>query len=148
MVHAAATYLSDASRYGSRSTPPWLSSFHTPTPSATDSSASPTLGTITGTSGNGIYAFNGSAQVTNSGLITSGNTGVSAASSVSLTNSGTVAGASGYGVYAAGDAATVINSGAITGGQQGVYAFKSASVTNSGTITGITGGIIANASAN
>ena len=88
----------------------------------------------------GLYVFNGITTLTNSntGDISGGQRGVSAASIGRLDNSGKIRGANEVGINTTGNITTLINrsAGDISGGQRGVSAASIASLNNSGRIRG------------
>jgi uncharacterized protein with beta-barrel porin domain len=108
-------------------------------------------GSITGTTGYGVYAGT-NATVTNnaSASITGGNYGIDANGGFAdVTNSGSIAGTGSVGIVAGTNATVTNNAGAsITGGVLAIYANNGfANVTNSGSITGTSTGIVASTDA-
>ena len=96
-------------------------------------------GIITGTSDTGIFAVT-DAKVTNNagGSITGGTTGIYASiGSANVINSGSIAGTSDTGIYGGANATVTNAAGASITGDRGIVAFTGvADVTNSGSITG------------
>jgi autotransporter-associated beta strand protein len=108
-------------------------------------------GSITGTSGDGIFAFTNATVTNNSSATIAGDSGIYAVIGFAdVTNSGRITGTSGNGIFASTNATVTNDAGAsIAGGFSGISArFGFAHVVNSGSIEGtIDAGIVASTNA-
>jgi uncharacterized protein with beta-barrel porin domain len=100
------------------------------------------FGSITGTSNIAIYAFTNATVTNNAGASISGANGIYANTGVAnVTNFGSIFGSAGYGIFAGSDTTVTNNTGAsISGVNAGIYSNTgSATIANFGSITGTAG---------